>query len=410
MTDVADPDFWALPEQERADVFAALRASGGPRFVVPPGADRARGFYAVVRHADVVTASTSPDVFASEPGVTTPVPPAWVRAVFGDSMVNLDGLRHSELRRIVQRAFTPRRIGLIEESIRRTCTAIVDDVVAQGSGDFVRTVAAPLPTHMISEMMGIPEERRGTVLAQVDGSTELIGVEGSQRRRLRVPGRNLAALVRLHLLVRRIGADRRRHPTGDLVSDLVNAEVRGERLDGRRLGAFFSLLLVAGIETTRNAISHVLRLLTEHPDQRALLLSDLDAHLDGTVEEVLRYSTPITQFRRNVVRDCVLGGTAMPAGSQVVLFYASANRDERVFTDPDRFDITRGPNPHLAFGGTGPHYCLGANLARQELRTLYRELLVRVPDIRMVGTPEMLPSSFDHRIRRMRFAVDGAHA
>ncbi|ALL75808.1 cytochrome P450 [Pseudonocardia sp. EC080610-09] len=402
--DVADPAFWALPERERADAFARLRAAGGPRFV--PGHGRDEGFYAVVRHADVMTASTSPQLFASEPSVTTPPPPAWVRAVFGDSMVNLDGDRHTELRRIVQRAFTPRRVALIEESISRVARTVVDDVLARGSGDVVSTIAAPVPTHVICEMMGIPPERRGWVLAQVDGSTELIGVEGAGRRRLRVPGRNLAALVRLHLLVRRIGRDRRARPAGDLVSDLVSAEVGGDRLDGRRLGAFFSLLLVAGIETTRNAVAHGVRLLSEHPDQRALLLSDLDRHLDGAVEEILRVSTPIVQFRRNVAGDTELGGTPLPAGARVVLFYASANRDEAVFTDPDRFDITRRPNPHLAFGGTGPHYCLGAHLARRELRTLFRELLERAPGIRTTGPAETVPSSFDHRIRRLPFTVD----
>lgn len=404
MTDLADPSFWALPEPARAEALAALRQLDRPQFF-PPGGDRARGFHALVRHADIVEASTSPDLFASEPSVTTPPPPRWVRTVFGDSMVNMDGRRHTDLRRIVQKAFTPRRIALIEESIRRICAEIVDDVASRGHGDFVQTVAAQLPTHVICEMMGIPRERRGMVMTQVTGSTELIGVEGAQRRRLRVPGRNLAALVRLHMLVRSIGSQRRRNPAGDLISDLVAAQVDGDRLDGRQLGAFFSLLLVAGIETTRNAITHGLRLLTAHPDQRDLLLSDLDLHLDRAVEEMLRFSTPIVQFRRNVVRDCEFRGTTFRAGERVVLFYASANRDERVFTDPERFDITREPNPHLAFGGTGPHYCLGAFLARHELRTLFRELLVRVPQIHASGEPDLVPSNFDNRIRRMPFAT-----
>ncbi|MDN5920586.1 MAG: cytochrome P450 [Pseudonocardia sp.] len=404
MTDLADPSFWALPETARAEALAALRQLDRPQFFAP-GGDRAQGFHALVRHADIVEASTSPELFASEPSVTTPPPPRWVRTVFGDSMVNMDGRRHTDLRRIVQKAFTPRRISLIEESIRRICAEIVDDVASRGQGDFVQTVAAPLPTHVICEMMGIPRERRGMVMAQVTGSTELIGVEGAQRRRLRVPGRNLAALTRLHMLVRSIGAQRRRNPAGDLISDLVAAQVDGDRLDGRQLGAFFSLLLVAGIETTRNAITHGLRLLTAHPDQRDLLLSDLDLHLDRAVEEMLRFSTPIVQFRRNVVRDCEFRSATFRAGERVVLFYASANRDERVFADPERFDITREPNPHLAFGGTGPHYCLGAFLARQELRTLFRELLVRVPQIRASGEPEFVPSNFDNRIRRMPFAT-----
>ena len=402
--DLAAPSFWACPEADRLAAFARLRAAGSPPFVQRPGTGG--GFHALLRHDDVVAASKDADLFSSEPSVTTPPPPRWVRAVFGDSMVNMDGARHADLRRIVQQAFTPRRVALIEESISRICAELVDDVLARGSGDFVATVAAPLPTHVICDMLGIPPRRRRSVLAQVTGATDQIGVEGAQRRRLRLPGRNLAALARMHLLVRVLGAQRRRRPTGDLISGLVTADVDGERLGGRQLGAFFSLLLVAGIETTRNAVAHGLRLLSENPEQRALLLSDLDRHLDGAVEEMLRCSTPITQFRRNVTRDCRWRGTTLHAGEQVVLFYASANRDERVFPEAGTFDIRRAPNPHLAFGGTGAHYCLGAHLARTQLRILFRELLTRAPGIRMVGEPTYVPSSFDNRIRRLVYTVD----
>ncbi|MGY1615380.1 cytochrome P450 [Geodermatophilus sp. SYSU D00691] len=405
--DLADPGFWALPPAEQHAAFAALRRLDAPCWFAAPD-EPGGGFWALVRHADVVAASKAPELFSSEPSVTTPPPERWVRAVFGESMVNMDGRRHTDLRRIVQKAFTPRRVALIEESIRRISTELVDDVLRRGSGDFVEAVAAQLPTHVICEMMGIPPERRGMVLRQVIGSTELIGVEGEQRPKLRIPGRNLAALARLHLLVRVIGAQRRRKPENDLVSSLVTADVDGERLGSRQLGAFFSLLLVAGIETTRNAIAHGLRLLDEHPDQRELLLADLDAHLPGAVDEMLRVSTPIVQFRRNVTRDVEWHGYRFRQGERVVLFYASANRDEDVFTDPDRFDITRSPNPHVAFGGTGPHYCLGAYLARTELQTLFRELLTRAPHVRLTGEPERIPSSFDNRIRRMPFTVEPA--
>ena len=401
---LAAPGFWALSEAERHRTFAALRRLDRPQFFAEPGTT-GKGFYAFVRHADVLAASKDADLFSSEPSVTTPPPPRWVRAVFGDSMVNMDGRRHTDLRRIVQRAFTPRRVALIEDSIRSVSTRLVDRVLEQRTTDFVSAVAAPLPTEVICDMLGIPPARRGMVLAQVTGSTELIGVEGDQRPRLRVPGRNLAALARLHLLVRTIGAQRRRQPAGDLISDLVTSDIDGERLNGRQLGAFFSLLLVAGIETTRNALAHGLRLLSEHPDQRALLMSDLDGRLDGAVEEILRHATPITQFRRNVTRDGEFRGLQLRRGDRVVLFYASACRDEQLFDDPDRFDITRQPNPHLAFGGTGPHYCLGAHLARQEMRILFRELLVRAPDVRATGAPEYIPSNFDNRIRRLPFSV-----
>jgi cytochrome P450 len=367
----------------------------------PGGADG--GFHALVRHADVVAASKNASMFSSEPSVTTPAPPRWVRAIFGDSMVNMDEPRHGGMRRIVQRAFTPRRVALIEDVIRQVCTDIVDDVVARRPRDFVTAVAAQLPTQVICTMMGIPSEQRRMVLDQVIGSTEFIGVSNRHRPRLRLPGQNLRAMARLHLLVRDIGRQRRRRPADDLISALVTANIDGEHLDGRQLGAFFSLLLVAGIETTRNAISHGLKLLTEHPDQRMLLQSDLDRHLPDAVEEILRHATPIVQFRRRVMRDCELNGARLRTGDRVVLFYASANRDERVFADPDRFDITRHPNPHLAFGGTGAHFCLGAHLARREMTTLFRELLVRLPDVRAVGEPVLMPSSFDNRVQRLEF-------
>jgi cytochrome P450 len=395
--DLADPAFWERPERDRRDVFARLRGLDRPVFVQPVGG---RGYHALVRHADVVAASKNATLFSSEPAVTTPEPPGWVRAVFGDSMVNMDGGAHSSLRTIVSKAFTPRRVATIVQDIGVAAREIVDEVIATRPPDFVPAVAAQLPTRVICDMMGIAPKDRPWVLAQVTESTEFIGV---RRSRLRLPGQNLRALAKLHLLVREGGRKRRREPTGDLVSALVTADVDGQRLSGRQLGSFFSLLLVAGIETTRNAIAHGLALLSEHPDQRALLLADLDARLPGAVDEIVRVASPIRQFRRRVTEDSEWHGYPLRAEDRVVLFYVSANADENVFADPEAFDITRSPNPHVGFGGTGPHYCLGAHLARQEMAALYRELLTRLPDVRTVGEPEYAASSFDNRVRRMPF-------
>ncbi|WP_344447541.1 cytochrome P450, partial [Kitasatospora nipponensis] len=214
--------------------------------------------------------------------------------------------------------------------------------------------------------------------------------------RIRIPGKGLRALARMQGSIAALGRERRRRPTDDLISALVTADVDGRRLNSRELGAFFSLLLVAGVETTRNALAHGLHLLTEHPEQRELLLADLDTHLGGAVEEMVRHSTPIIQFRRTVAADHQLNGTHLAKGEKVVLFFGSANRDEAVFTDPDAFDITRSPNPHLGFGGGGRHFCLGAYLARQEMKVLFRELLTRLPDIHSVGEPELIHSNFDN--------------
>ncbi|MFF2952365.1 cytochrome P450 [Kitasatospora sp. NPDC057965] len=401
LPDLADPAFWRLPDRARAAAFAELRRLPAPaRFGAAPG------FHALVRHADVVEASRNPAVFLSGPGVTTPEPARWVRLLFGDSMVNLDDPRHAQLRRIVSRAFTPRLISRVEDDIRLVAAELVDRVERERPADFVNAVAAELPFRVICNMMGIPEEPRRAILDQVDHASEHTGVDRPLRQRIRMPGRGLRALARMQGMVADLGRERRRRPTDDLISALVTADVDGRRLSGRELGAFFSLLLVAGVETTRNALAHGLHLLTVHPEQRALLLGDLDGHLGGAVDEIVRHATPIIQFRRTLAVDHRLGGPDGPllrAGEKVVLYYGSANRDETVFSDPEAFDITRSPNPHLGFGGGGPHYCLGAHLARQEMKVLYRELFTRLPEVRSVGEPEFVPSSFDHRIRALCF-------
>lgn len=395
--DLADPRFWERPEAQRREVFARLRRLDHPVFVTPPGA---RGYHALVRHADVVAASKDSELFSSEPAVTTPEPPAWVRAVFGESMVNMDGPAHKGLRTVVSRAFTPRRVATIVDDIHVAAREIVDEVIATRPPDFVHAVAAQLPVRVICDMMGIAAKDREWVLAQVSDSTEFIGV---RRPLLRLPGQNLRALAKLHLLVRTVGRERRRDPRDDLVSALVTANVDGERLSGRQLGSFFSLLLVAGIETTRNAIALGLKLLTEHPDQRALLLADLDGRLPGAVDEMVRFATPIRQFRRRVTRDVEWRGHTLRADDRVVLFYVSANRDEDVFPEPDVFDVTRAPNAHVGFGGGGAHFCLGAHLARTEMKAMFGELLQRLPEVRMSGEPTIAASSFDNRVLRMPF-------
>ena len=388
--DLADPGFWRLPEPERLAFFAALRALDAPvRF-----GDRATGFHALVRHADVIEASRHPKIFTSGTGVTTPRPPRWVRAVFGDSMVNLDDPRHGRLRAVVSKAFTPRVLTGITAGVERLATRIGDDVAAGGTGDFVADVAGRMPFETICDMMGIPPAFRPSVLAQVDHTTDRSG------GRWRVPGKSLRALARLHRVVGAVARERRRAPADDLISQLATAG-----LSARELGSFFSLLLVAGVETTRNTIAHGLHLLTAHPAQRALLTGDFDGHAAGFVDEVVRVSSPIIQFRRTLAADYELRGHRLPAGGDVVLCYPSANRDETVFADPDAFDITRRPNPHVGFGGGGPHFCLGASLARQEVTAMFRELLTRFPEIRS-GTPVRAPSTFDNRIARLPYTTD----
>jgi cytochrome P450 len=406
--DLVDMTFWdRAPELRLAD-FARLRALESPVYFAEPRVPFVRagkGFYALVKHADVVAASRNAKVFSSEPAATSPEPPPWLAKIFGTPMVNMDDPGHARLRRIVFRAFTPKMLAKIEDEVGALATRIVDRVVEEGPRDFVEQVAAPFQLNVICAMMGIPEKARPYVLSRVDAMTEYSGVRGSlaNPRTLRLLYGNLKAIVDLRRLVVRLGKARRERPGDDLVSALVNANPDGERLSLAELGSFFDLLLVAGNETTRNTLAHGLHLFTAHPDQRDLLLADYDERIGGAIEELVRYVSPIIQFRRTLTTDHELGGHAFKAGDKVVLFYLAANRDPEVFADPDVFDITRSPNPHVGFGGPGPHLCLGANLARMELKIMFRELFTRLPDLRSTGEPRYLLSNFDNGITRLPF-------
>ncbi|GGX58394.1 cytochrome P450 [Streptomyces microflavus] len=404
--DLADPAFWRLPRPERLGAFARLRELEAPVLFTPrPGTARTSGrpFYALVRHADVLTASRTPKVFASAPGVTTPEPAGWAKALFGNSMVNMDGPEHAALRRMISRRFTPRLLAATEENIGRLAGRLVDELISERPGDFMPSAASRLPLEVICDLMGIPAAYRPRIAEQIDHASEQVGVARRGRARLRIPGRGTASLARMQLVMARLARERRRHPQDDLVSALVCADIDGEALSSRDLGAFFSLLLVAGVETTRNAIAHGLSLLDRHPEQQELLRSDFDRYIGGAVEEIVRHSTPIIQFRRTVVSEFPLGGRTFLPGEKVSLLYASANRDESVFTRPDLFDITRSPNPHLGYGGGGPHHCLGAHLARLEMTALFRELLTRRSVIRRTGDPLLVDSNFDNRVGSLPF-------
>jgi cytochrome P450 len=408
--DLVGIDFWAQPPTQRHTEFARLRALDGPVFFPEPKIPLVRagkGFYALVRHADVVEVSRNAKVFSSEPAATSPEPPPWIAWLFGRPMVNMDDPRHGRLRRIVSRAFSPKMLSKIQDEIQATATQIVDDVERDGAHDFVDQVAARLPIHVICALMGIPPEQRPYVLKRIDVMTEYSGVRGSlfSPRTIRLLLGNLKAIVDLHRLVKKMGHERRGNPQDDLVSALVNANPDGEALTDRELGSFFDLLLVAGNETTRNALAHGVKLFTDNPDQRDLLLNDYETHIGGAIEEIVRYVSPIIQFRRTLLEPYKLNGHQFSAGDKVVMFYLAANRDPAVFKDPDVFDITRSPNPHVGFGGPGPHLCLGANLARMELKIMFRELYTRHPTLRTTAEPELLLSNFDNGVLHQPFAL-----
>ncbi|HEY0937004.1 MAG TPA: cytochrome P450 [Trebonia sp.] len=401
---LSDNAFWAQPRRWRFAAFRQLRALESPPFFAAgesPFGTEERGYYALVRHADVAGASRNPQVFSSASGSLSIFDlPTEFNEYFG-SMISMDDPRHARLRRIVSRAFTPKMIRKFEEDVQRTAGVIVDELLRGGPGDFVQQVATRLPLKIICQMMGIGDEHyqrvlRNTNIVLSGSDPEFISQDLTESvTQILNAGADLADLVTGLL------EQRQAHPADDLVSALATANVDGEQLTPAELASFFILLVAAGNETTRNAISHALLLLTEHPGQRELLLADLDGRIGPAVEEIVRYVSPVIWMRRTLTEDTLLNGHAFHAGDKVLLVYQAANRDEDVFADPDRFDITRTPNPHVGFGAAGPHFCLGAHLARREISAVLRELLTRVPDIRAAGEPDYLLSSFINGIKHL---------
>lgn len=407
--DFSSPAFWSRPRDARYAAYAQLRAlSERPFFTTGPSpTGRAEGgYYVLLSHADVTEASRNPAVFSSAAGVTSVFDLAAGSNEAFRSMLNMDDPRHARLRRIVSRSFTPKMITKFEADVRRTAAQVVDDLLAAGPGDFVAQVATRLPLKVICDMMGIGDEHydmivRTTNVMLAGGDTEYVSADPVEARQ-----QSMAAAAELAEALFALARVREEHPGEDLVSVLMTGNVDGERLDHGELFAFFILLMAAGNETTRDAISHALHLLTEHPGQRVLLLSDLDGLLGSFAEEVVRHASPVIWMRRTVTRDYVLNRQALASGDKVLLFYQAANRDPEVFADPDRLDITRSPNPHVGFGAPGPHFCLGAHLARREITTIWRELLARAPGIRAADEPDYLQSSFVNGIKRLRCELE----
>ncbi|MGH9112302.1 MAG: cytochrome P450, partial [Acidimicrobiales bacterium] len=371
-------------------------------------------YWAVTRHADIVEASRHPELFCSGQGTNiADLPPDFIE--FFGSMINMDDPRHARMRRIVSRGFTPRQLETMKADVEGVAAGIVDEIVDRGECDFVTEVAARLPLRIIVDMMGIPRSEEEYIFDRTNvilGFTDPEYVDDLDDP-VAVTGAILTAGAELAQMVQELGEARQRDPGNDLVSALVTSEVDGEHLSPQELGSFFILLVVAGNETTRNAIAHGLWALTEHPEQKQRWLDDIDGTTATAVEEIVRWASPVIHFRRTVTSDGArLGDHVFSQGEKVVLWYWSGNRDEAVFTDPHTFDVGRMPNDHIGFGGPGPHFCLGAHLARREVSVMFRELLRRVPDIHAVGEPARLRSGFINGIKHLQaeWAPGGAAA
>ncbi|MDT5072063.1 MAG: methyl-branched lipid omega-hydroxylase [Mycobacterium sp.] len=397
-------DFWALDDEVRDGAFATLRreapVSLQPEFI-QQGFERGRGHWAVTRYDDVFHASRHPEIFSSAQGIVIGDQSPELAQYFG-SMIALDDPRHTRLRNIVRSAFTPRVLTRIEDSVRDRARRLVEAMIADhpdGSAELVAVLAGPLPLQIICDMMGIPEEDHQKIFNWTNvilgfGDPE-IATEFDEFVKVAMDiGAYASALA----------DDRRAHPGEDLTTSLVQAELDGERLTSGEVASFFILLVVAGNETTRNAISHGVLALSRHPEQRDDWWSDYDTVAPTAVEEVVRWASPVAYMRRTVTRETELSGVKLVAGDKITLWYGSANRDDAKFDDPWSFDVRRHPNPHVGFGGGGAHFCLGANLARREITVAFEELHRRLPDIAATEEPARLQSAFIHGIKRLPVA------
>ncbi|GAA1923290.1 cytochrome P450 [Streptantibioticus ferralitis] len=396
--DFTDPDLYhqrvPLPE------LAALRGTAPVWWNAQPhniaGFDD-DGYWVVTRHQDVREVSTKPEVFSSNLNT------AIIR--FNESitreqidvqrliMLNMDPPEHTRVRQIVQRGFTPRSIRALEDALRERAHRIVARAGEAGSGDFVTDIAVELPLQAIAELIGVPQDERARIF---DWSNKMIGYDDPELAITEQIGADSA--MELISYSMNLAAARKECPAKDIVSALVAAEDEGN-LATDEFGFFVLLLAVAGNETTRNAITHGMHALLTHPEQWELYKSDRPK---TAADEIVRWATPVVSFQRTAAHDTVLGGQRIRQGQRVGIFYSSANNDPEVFDAPETFDITRDPNPHLGFGGGGPHFCLGANLARLEIDLIFNAIADVLPDIRLTGAPRRLRSPWLNGVKELR--------
>ena len=393
--------FFARNDDFRDGAFATLRRESPITFydeVQFEGFDPGPGHWALTRYDDIHFASRHPEIFSSSPNITIGDGNPELAAYFG-SMIVLDDPRHQRLRSIVSRAFTPKVVARIETSVRDRAHRLVTDMIEahpDGSADLVSALAGPLPLQVICDMMGIPAADEDRIFHWTNvilgfGDPDISSDYDEFGR----------TAMDIGAYAHQLAEDRRAHPRDDLTTALVQADVDGESLTSAEVASFFILLVVAGNETTRNAISHAAIALSKFPEERQLWWDDFDAIAPTAVEEIIRWASPVVYMRRTLTRDFELSGARMAEGDKATLWYCSANRDEDRFTDPWRFDVRRNPNPHFGFGGGGAHFCLGANLARREIKVAFEELRNQRPGITVSDKPRRLISAFIHGIKQL---------
>lgn len=403
---VSELEFWSKTAEEREETFKVLRAERPISWhrpldgsLMPPENE---GVWVVTTHELIQEVSKNPEIFCSGQGFQFEEVPEDINEAAG-SFLGMDAPRHPILRKLVSSAFTPKQVTKIHDQIRAQATTIVDQLLETREGDFVQQVSKRLPMWTIYEMMGLDDEdKRNEAAHHADGMVSWADEEVAAGRE---PGEVLnESLVSLLTMGIELAEERRANPRADLMTNLVQAEVDGTRLTDEEIGSFFVLLSVAGNDTTRNSITLATKALQEFPDQRALLLEDYEGRIGTAMEEFVRWVSPVMTFRRTATRDTVLGGQAISEGDWVAMIYSSGNRDEKVFDRPDVFDITRSPNPHVGFGGGGPHFCMGNFVAKMQLREIFDQLLHRVPTLQL-GQPEYLTGNFVRAVKHVPYTI-----
>ena len=376
------------------DQFDRLREEA-PVYFHPEAHDT--GFWALTKYEDVKAVSHDSATFSSELGGTfIPTADEEALASLRLTILNMDPPKHFRYRRLVSKGFTPRMITQLVEDIERRAAKVVDNVCEKGEAEFVEEIAAQVPVQVICQMIGLQPEVWPRMITL---SNHLIGSRDDPDYQELDGGPNAAAME-VYMMCDSVAADRRANPRDDIMTLLVNAEIDGERLNDAELNLFFITLIVAGNETTRNLINHAMLALIEHPEQAERLRQD-PSLWDSAVEEMLRWGASIHNFRRTATRDTEIRGVPIREGDKVVMYYAAANRDPEVFADPHVFDVGRTPNEHVTFGGGGEHFCLGASLARAEIKATMRQVVERLPDMELAGTPNRLHSDFVNGIKTM---------
>ncbi|MFE3544261.1 cytochrome P450 [Nocardia sp. NPDC059177] len=407
--DFTDPALWATrnPVEEFAELRSTAPVWWNAQTDEQSGGFRDGGYWVVSKHEDIKTVSRNAELFSSQlkgsvirlPGEVTPEQ----IELTGALLLNMDPPKHSKIRRIISQGFTPRAVEGLRAALTERAAAIVESARGCGGGDFVEQVACELPLQAIAELVGVPQEDRRKLF---DWSNQMLNYDDPEYGDNTTTDASSLAAAEILGYAWNMAEQRRADPVADIVSKLVHADLDGEALGSDEFGFFVILLAVAGNETTRNAITHGMKAFVDNPDQWELYKQQRPR---TAPDEIVRWATPVTVFQRTATADTELGGQQIKKGQRLGLFYSSANFDEDAFDDPFRFDILRDPNPHLGFGGTGAHFCVGANLARLEIDLMFQAIATVMPDLTQVAEPERLRSGWINGIKHWQVSYGAAH-